>query len=170
VGFFGDLRARSVDFSLIAEAARLRPDISFVLGGTQLDDLSTLRASPNVHLLPPCDHAAMAPRWRALDLAMLPYRQRPWLVAAEPVKLGEILATGLLAVATPLPCYSPWLDRVALARDAAAFVVEIDAQLARRQASEGPLAPPPGLRTWDDIAEEALAVDLDPPPVLAVSA
>ena len=40
VGFFGELRERSLDFDLIIAVARLCPSIQFVLGGTQLDDLS----------------------------------------------------------------------------------------------------------------------------------
>ena len=40
VGFFGELRERSIDFAMISGTAALLPSVQFVLGGTQLDDTS----------------------------------------------------------------------------------------------------------------------------------
>jgi hypothetical protein len=100
VGFFGELRKRSIDFDLIASVARRCPSIQFILGGTQLDDLGELREIPNIHILGPCPHCYMPARWRALDAAILPYRRSAWQEASEPIKLNEILAMGLSTTLT----------------------------------------------------------------------
>ena len=111
VGFFGELRDRAVDFGLIADVAQLCPSINFVLGGTQLDNLGQLSELPNMRILPSCPHHEMPARWRALDAAILPYKLTAWQEASEPIKLNEILAMGLNAVATPLPPSSGIADQ-----------------------------------------------------------
>jgi glycosyltransferase involved in cell wall biosynthesis len=125
VGFFGDLRARSVDFDLIAEVAQLCPEVHFVLGGTQLDDLRSLRSLGNVHILAACPHQEMPARWRGLDAAILPYRLSSWMMAGEPIKLNEILAMGLPAVGTPLPSLLQRAEAIDIASDAKSFAEAI---------------------------------------------
>jgi hypothetical protein len=162
VGFFGELRGRSVDFALICAAARLCPSIQFVLGGTQLDDLSELTQLANVRLLPPCAHAEMPARWRGLDAAILPYKQSPWLNASEPVKLNEIFAMGLPAVGTPLPALLRHSDWIEIAQDARSFADAVHRLVAGSVGNA--LSTPrerrtmPNMPTWDSIA--ARIVDL----------
>jgi glycosyltransferase involved in cell wall biosynthesis len=129
VGFFGDLRVRALDIDLIASAAAALPDVAFVLGGTQLDDLSALRALPNVRLLGNCPHNEMPARWRSLDVAMLPYKRGPWLDVIQPIKLNEILATGLPIVATPLPALRRQPELVRITEGPVAFAAAVRAAL-----------------------------------------
>jgi UDP-galactopyranose mutase len=126
VGFFGDLRARSVDFPLVAETAALRPNVQFVLGGTQLDDLGCLGNLANVHIVPACEHDQMPARWRSLDAAILPYQRTAWQEASEPIKLNEIFAVGLRAVGTPLPALQRRPDCVELADGPTEFAHALD--------------------------------------------
>lgn len=162
VGFFGELRGRSVDFALISAVARLCPSIHFVLGGAQLDDLRELTQLANVRILPPCAHANMPARWRGLDAAILPYKQSPWLNASEPVKLNEIFAMGLPAVGTPLPALLRHSDSIEIAHDARSFANAVHRVVIGSAGTA--LGPPrarramPNLPTWDSIA--ARIVDL----------
>ncbi len=157
VGFFGELRQRSVDFDLIVSVARLCPSIQFVLGGAHLDDLGQFRSLGNVRLLPPCPHHEMPERWRGVDAAILPYKQNTWLRASEPVKLNEILAMGIPAVGTPLPSLDRRSEFVEIAQGPEAFACALRKALAtlptgdieRREARRAAA----NLQTWDAIAD-----------------
>jgi glycosyltransferase involved in cell wall biosynthesis len=158
VGFFGDLRDRAVDFNLIATVARLCPSIHFVLGGTQLDDLDQLRGLPNLRILPSCPHDEMPARWRALDAAILPYRRTAWQEASEPIKLNEILATGLNAIGTPLPAFAQHPGSVVVAEGAESFAAALQKviassglnDLATREARRAAVS----LNSWESIVDK----------------
>jgi glycosyltransferase involved in cell wall biosynthesis len=158
VGFFGELRERSVDFDLIGAVADLCPEIQFVLGGIQLDDISRLASRPNIHVVGVCPHEEMPARWRSLDLAILPYKHNSWLEVSEPVKLGEILATGIKAVGTPLASLKAHPNEVLTADTPDQFAKAIKRAL-KRPSQGGVRAQysvkrPSELRTWSDIADE----------------
>jgi glycosyltransferase involved in cell wall biosynthesis len=165
VGFFGELRERSVDFDLIVSVARLCPSIQFVLGGAQLDDLGQLRSLINVRLIPPCPHHEMPGRWRAVDAAILPYKQNAWLRASEPIKLNEILAMGIPAVGTPMPSLNHHSSLVEIAQGPEAFadalhkalaalpIGDIEGRETRRAAAR--------LQTWDSIADRIDRISRD---------
>jgi hypothetical protein len=158
VGFFGDLRERSVNFSLIASVARLCPEIQFVLGGPQLDNLAELRQLTNVWILGPCPHHQMPARWRALDAAILPYKRTAWQDASEPIKLKEILATGLASVGTPLPAFTRHPVTMEIAEDTGAFVACLRKVLAISEGNETELREARrraagALSSWESIAD-----------------
>jgi glycosyltransferase involved in cell wall biosynthesis len=157
VGFFGELRDRGIDFDLIASVARLFPSIQFVLGGTQLDNLSQLRELPNIRILPSCAHHQMPARWRALDAAILPYKRTAWMEASEPIKLNEILAMGLNAIGTPLPAFTRHPGSVEVAEGAVSFAAAIRKvialsglnDLATREARRAAIS----LNSWESIVD-----------------
>ncbi len=155
VAFFGELRERSVDFDLVASVARLCPSTQFVLGGAQLDDLGQLRSIANVRLLGPCPHHEMPARWRAVDAAILPYKQNAWLRASEPVKLNEILAMGLPAVGTPIPSLNKRSAFVEVAETPEAFARALNKTLSTLPASNvewrKARRAAANLQTWDSI-------------------
>lgn len=162
VGFFGDLRSRSLDFDLIAGTAKLCPSIQFVLGGEQLDDLGVLRTLANVHILPPCPHERMPGRWRALDAAILPYRRSAWQDASEPIKLNEIIATGLPAVGTALPAFTRRAGEIDVAEGPEAFAAALCRILASPDAGRGGRRGQ-GMTTWDAIAERIIGLSGESP-------
>jgi hypothetical protein len=157
VGFFGELRERSVNFELIASVGQLCPAINFILGGPQLDYLGQLRQLPNVRVLAPCPHQEMPARWRGLNAAILPYRSNAWLEASEPIKLNEILAMGLSAVATPLPAVTRHSEFIKIADNPTSFAdslwqvlaVSGDNDTKFRQARRAGLC----LSSWGSIAD-----------------
>jgi glycosyltransferase involved in cell wall biosynthesis len=158
VGFFGELRERSIDFPLVAEVARRLPDVHFVLGGPRLEEAAELRPLPNVHIVDACPHELMPARWRSIDLAMLPYRRSAWQDVCEPIKLLEILATGLTGVGTPLASLRGHPDQISTAETAEAFADAVQWRLA--ESAGQPRREDRALnnaRSWDDIASELLS-------------
>jgi glycosyltransferase involved in cell wall biosynthesis len=157
-GFFGDIRRRALDLDLVAAVADLCPDVQFVLGGPQLDDLSALRARRNIAFVDACPHERMPERWRALDVAILPYGRNDWTEAIEPIKLIEIIATGLPVVGTSIPALRERSD-IGLADDPVALAAALRRALAgpRDAASRVPganAAAPP----WEVIADRILTI------------
>jgi hypothetical protein len=160
-GFFGDIRRRALDLDLLAAVADLCPDIQFVLGGPQLDDLTPLRARANIAFLDACAHDRMPERWRAVDVAILPYRLNDWTAAIEPIKLNEIVATGLAAVGTPIPALRERRD-IIVANGATDFADALKRALAARTAR--PAAAPdsipakPAPDSWNIIADRVISI------------
>jgi glycosyltransferase involved in cell wall biosynthesis len=102
VGYVGSLR-NEMDRALLAETARLAPDLTFVLAGPVLADVSALKACPNVMLLGPMPHDAAVHHMAWFDAGIIPYVLNTYTADIMPVKLLEYLAAGLPVIATGLP-------------------------------------------------------------------
>jgi glycosyltransferase involved in cell wall biosynthesis len=128
IGFYGTLRDW-VDLDLIAHVARVRPDWHLILIGQQLDDVSSVRGFPNVHLLGQRPHSELPAHCKGFDVGMIPYRIDERMTFVNPLKLREYLSAGLPVVSTPVPEVSrfPGLARVASTPDA--FVAAIEQAL-----------------------------------------
>ncbi|MCC6622455.1 MAG: hypothetical protein IT385_14420 [Deltaproteobacteria bacterium] len=101
-GYWGWL-GEWLDRDLVGEVARAHPDWTFELRGPLRVDPGRLRLGPNVVVLPPVPHAALAAHaahWRA---AWAPLAAAHHMPHASPLKLREYLAAGLPAASTPLP-------------------------------------------------------------------
>ena len=101
VGFFG-LIHEWVDTELIARLAEALP-YSFVLIGNSDQDLSRLRALPNVHILGRRPFADLPAYCRGFAATIIPFRQSELTKAVNPIKLREYAASGLSVVSTDLP-------------------------------------------------------------------
>jgi len=101
-GFVGSLRG-STDLALLAEAAALAPEITFMLVGPAFADLGALRALPNVRIAGAVPHPEVMKYMVRFDAGVLPYVLNRFTSDIMPVKLKEYLAAGLPVVATPLP-------------------------------------------------------------------
>ena len=101
-GLVGSVRD-AIDLGLVAAAARLAPDVTFVLAGPVMADIRALRACRNVVFGGAMSHDAIV-RWTAgFDVGLAPYVRTPFTDALMPAKLKEYLAAGLPVVATSLP-------------------------------------------------------------------
>jgi Glycosyl transferases group 1 len=157
VGFFGSLSEQAIDLDLVESVARLCPEINFVLGGPSLDGLERLRQQKNIHLFNGCPHQEMPARWRALDVALLPYRKTEWGRASEPIKLNEILAMRIRAVGTSLPAFRRHPDQVAIADDPVSFaqaIREILATATEEEYSRATRNNKTSFESWDSIAKK----------------
>jgi glycosyltransferase involved in cell wall biosynthesis len=101
-GLIGSVRD-AIDLELVASAARLAPDVTFVLAGPVMADIGALRACRNVIFGGAMTHETIV-RWvAAFDVGLAPYVRTPFTEALMPAKLKEYLAAGLPVVATGLP-------------------------------------------------------------------
>jgi glycosyltransferase involved in cell wall biosynthesis len=131
IGFHGAL-ALWVDLALMAEVARLRPDLSFRFVGP-VDPLveveaAKLAALPNVDLLPAQPSSRIAEYVRGFSVGVLPFVINEMTLAVTPLKMYEYMASGIPTVATPLPAC---VDHPAVytASNAESFVSGIDVAL-----------------------------------------
>jgi glycosyltransferase involved in cell wall biosynthesis len=101
IGYIGGLHV-AVDYDLLREAVRLRPEWSWVFIGSIQVARSLLPRAANVHYLGPHPHAELPRLIRRFDVCIIPYRQDPSTDVVLPTKLGEYLAAGKPVVSTRL--------------------------------------------------------------------
>jgi len=98
-GMIGDW----LDVPLLAEAARARPDWSFVLvGPRQGFGWLPLARLDNVHLLDAVAYCGLPCLVQDFDVGCIPFRPGPLTASTDPVKLYEMLAAGRPVVASGL--------------------------------------------------------------------
>jgi glycosyltransferase involved in cell wall biosynthesis len=129
IGFYGTLRD-FIDFDLIAEVARLRPQWSIALIGQQLCDISALDDLPNVHLLGQKPHHMLPAYCKGFDIGLIPYQICDRVRYVNPLKLREYLSAGVPVVATPMEEVQPLARLCRVAGTAEETVAAIEAALA----------------------------------------
>ncbi len=134
VVFTGAIVSTKLDFVLLAELARTRPDMSFVLvgpvgPGDPRTDVSVLRAEPNLHLLGGRSYSELPNVLRGADAGLIPYARNPLTDSIFPMKIYEYLAAGLPAIATELPSLAG-VEDVRTAADAQQMAAALDEAIA----------------------------------------
>jgi len=116
VGYVGALNDK-VDYALLRDLARARPDWSVVLVGPWAvrEDASSfdLRREANVHFLGKKDVALVPHYVKGLDICLMPYKLNEWTRSIDPLKMYEYLAAGRPVVSTPIPAamaFSRWVS------------------------------------------------------------
>jgi polysaccharide pyruvyl transferase CsaB len=134
IGYSGAL-AEWFDYELLSAVALARPDLDFVLIGTDYD--GSLRRSgvleiENVHWLGMKPYEELFRYVWRFDVGTIPFRVNEITLATSPVKLFEYMACGKPVVSTRLPeCERQ--AHVLLAATAAEFAGQLDAALALRR-------------------------------------
>lgn len=140
LGFAGNLLAGKVDFELIAEVARARPDWTFLLVGPAHSDtqdaVKSLARLPNVRWAGPQQYAKLPPFVAAFDVGLIPYLDNAYTRSCFPLKLFEYLAAGKPVVASGLPELAGMEPDVQLAAGPAEFERRVEIAL-RLLDSEG---------------------------------
>lgn len=131
-GFYGVLDER-LDVELLAELARLRPELQLVLVGPIVKITpEQLPQAPNIHYLGGKSYQDL-PRYLAgWDVALLPFARNESTKFISPTKTPEYLAAGKPVVSTPITdVVRPYgeLGLVQIAEDAAGFAQAIDVAL-----------------------------------------
>jgi glycosyltransferase involved in cell wall biosynthesis len=129
VGFFGALSSW-LDFGLLEQLARMRPDLDFVFIGPADTDISSLEKFDNVRLAGRIHYHELPEAAADFDVAIIPFSITEMTRSVNPLKLMEYLACGLPVVSTPLPEVKKFADNIYLADSAEEFSSAIDLALA----------------------------------------
>jgi glycosyltransferase involved in cell wall biosynthesis len=135
IGFAGNFLASKVDFGLLDEVARSRPDWTLLLIGPSAREtqaaLERLARLPNVLWLGPKPYAEL-PRFVAVfDVGLIPYVSNAYTRSCFPLKLYEYLAAGKPVVASGLPELAGMEPDVVLTSGPGAFARAIEQALAQ---------------------------------------
>jgi glycosyltransferase involved in cell wall biosynthesis len=125
VGYIGTI-FEWIDQEMIAQAARARPQWSFVFVGPCTTSLGRLRGLGNVHLIGPRPYRDLPGYLKAFDVAMVPFVRHDVTMRASPIKFYEYLASGVPVVATRLPDFEPLGHLAELVAAPAEFVPAIE--------------------------------------------
>ncbi len=102
IGYVGGMH-KFVDYNLLKESAKVRPQWSWVFVGAIQEETNGLSALPNVHILGQQPHQHLAHYIRQFDICLIPYLNDPATATTLPTKLNEYLALGKPVVSTELP-------------------------------------------------------------------
>src|SRR5205085_12088383 len=102
LGWFGVVDER-VDYAMVGEMARMRPDWSFAMVGPVVKvDPNLLPHSPNLFWLGQRDYQVLPNYCRAFDICMMPFAINAATQYINPTKALEYFATGRPVISTPV--------------------------------------------------------------------
>ncbi|WAS90728.1 glycosyltransferase family 1 protein [Nannocystis punicea] len=102
LGYFGVIDER-IDLDLLAAAADLRPDFTFVMVGPVAKiDPAALPCRPNIHYLGQKPYAELPAYIAGWDVALMPFARNESTRFISPTKTPEYLASGRPVVATSI--------------------------------------------------------------------
>ena len=123
LGWFGVVDER-VDYRMVGEMARMRPDWSFAMVGPVVKvDPNLLPHSPNLYWMGGRDYQVLPNYCRAFDLCMMPFAMNASTQYINPTKGLEYMATGRPIISTPVrDVVRQWSHLVDIVRTADEFV------------------------------------------------
>ncbi len=130
IGYVGQV-ADKMDYELIGQVARARPDWSFVFVGpvwsSKREQVASLKELGNVHFLGVRPFEQLVPYLRGFDVCTLPHAVTPLTRSMDPIKLYDYLAAGKPIVSTPVAGVERFADVVRVAAGPADFVAALEA-------------------------------------------
>ncbi|MEM5295091.1 glycosyltransferase [Burkholderia sp. JPY481] len=161
--YHGVLSDFKVDFPLIHEAAKRRPDWQWIFIGEEREGqrsemVARLRALPNVHFLGYRSYQQLPSYLRGMNVGLLPTLLNNYTRSMFPMKFFEYLAAGLPVVATPLDFTKERLAGLEVGGSPEAFIAAIERQLQRGRLDPVEARQYVGDNTWD--ARTAKMLDL----------
>jgi glycosyltransferase involved in cell wall biosynthesis len=123
LGWFGVVDER-VDYQMVGEMARMRPDWSFAMVGPVVKvDPNLLPHSPNLYWMGGRDYQVLPNYCRAFDICMMPFAMNASTQYINPTKALEYMATGRPIISTPVrDVVRQWSHLVDVVRTADEFV------------------------------------------------
>ena len=123
LGWFGVVDER-VDYNMVGEMARLRPDWSFAMVGPVVKvDPNLLPHAPNLYWLGGRDYSVLPNYCRAFDINMMCFAINAATQFINPTKALEYLATGKPVISTPVKdVVTQYSDTVEIVKTAEEFV------------------------------------------------
>lgn len=124
-GFYGSLSSW-LHVELIHEVMSSMPHWNFVFIGKEEADMSALKGLTNSFFLGPKDHAQLPSYCQHWQASLLPFRHNAQIMACNPLKLSEYLATGVPIISTDFPAIVPFRHLVQRADSADAFIEALE--------------------------------------------
>ncbi len=127
IGWFGVIDER-VDYDLIEEIAKARPDWSIVMVGPVVKvDPEAFPQAPNLHWLGGRNYSELPGYCKAFDVCIMPFALNEATEFINPTKALEYLATGKPVISTPVPdVVRQYDDLVYIEKDARGFIDRIE--------------------------------------------
>ncbi len=131
IGYVGNLRDR-IDWPLLAQVVRARPQWSFVLAGSTHDSPQSIELAdfPNVHLTGVVEYAGLPALLRAFDVAIMPHERNALTARMNPLKIYNYFSAGLPIVSSDVANLDEMTPFVRVATNAEDFIAAIEAALA----------------------------------------
>lgn len=154
--YHGVLSDFKIDFSLLYDCARLKPDWHWVLIGDQREGqesllLERLVSLANVHLLGYRRYTCLPDYLRGMQVGLLPTLVNKYTQSMFPMKFYEYLAAGLPVVSTPLDFAGVSLStRLEIGGNPLEFVQAIQSQLEQGRLNPIDARAAVGANTWSD--------------------
>lgn len=133
IGWFGVVDER-VDYAMVGEMARARPDWSFAMVGPVVKvDPNLLPHAPNLHWLGGRDYPILPNYVKAFDVSMMCFALNAATEFINPTKGLEYMASGKPIVSTPVKdVVNQWSDICLIAKGTEAYIEAIDQALQRK--------------------------------------
>ncbi len=140
LGYMGNLK-RQLDWQLLGEVARRRPDWSFVfVGPTSAHDeaaagIARLKALGNAWFTGGREVTELPAYVQQFDVCMMPYRVDSYTNSIYPLKLHDYLATGHPVVSTPIRTALDFRPTIEVAAGADEWIAAIERALSPKNRS-----------------------------------
>jgi glycosyltransferase involved in cell wall biosynthesis len=103
LGYFGDMRDKIFDITLVTNLAKFHPEWTVVLVGPITKSLVAKIDDAPVRLIGPVSYDDAPAYLRAFDIAINPLVQNVVSRSMNPLRIYEYLACGLPVVSSPIP-------------------------------------------------------------------
>ena len=132
LGWFGVVDER-VDYSMVGEMARCRPDWSFAMVGPVVKvDPNLLPHSPNLFWMGGRDYQQLPHYCAAFDVCMMPFAMNASTQYINPTKGLEYMATGKPIISTPVKdVVRQWSDIIHIVRNTQEYLNAVDEVIQR---------------------------------------
>jgi len=128
VGFVG-LIEKWVDLKLVEYLARARPDLSFVLIGRVVQNITGFRDIPNVHFLGQRGYETIPGYVKHFDVCLIPFELNDVIRSSNPLKLKEYLAAGKPVVSVAIREVEKYKDLAYISNNYEEFLRHIERAL-----------------------------------------
>ena len=161
IGYVGALSDYKVDFFLLVDIAKQKPNWHFVLIGEEAEGqvnalVKQLRKMQNVHFLGHRPYQLLPDYLRGLNVGLLPSLINDYTRGMFPMKYFEYLAARIPIVSTPLDFTRFHRDGLIVAEGAGLFIQAIESQLKRGRLSSEEARSFIGDNTWDERLKKML--------------
>jgi glycosyltransferase involved in cell wall biosynthesis len=151
--YHGVLSDYKIDFQLLLDAARIKPEFSWIFIGDEREGqknsfVSELKLLPNVYFLGYKPYTMLPDYLRGMQVGLLPSLINDYTRGMFPMKYYEYLAAGLPVTSTPLDFTTVEHSGIEIGFDVKSFVVAINLQLSRGRLSKNRVSGFVGNNTW----------------------